>query len=215
MKPPAALALLLALPAVAQEWTFPHKPHLERGLECQACHAAAPASQEAGDHLLPDGQLCGACHNGRTAPEIDAAPLAQREPTQRSYRFSHRFHLGLGNAAPLIAEAIDSGDYHGKPGDARRHLDTENACAACHRGLEESSAVDSRLHLPRMGDCIVCHTAVDNPFTCGNCHVEGAELMPPDHTREFIDQHSTGKVELDKQSCLPCHGRNFACMGCH
>ena len=50
--------------------------------------------------------------------------------------------------------------------------------------------------------------AAEKPF-------EGVNLRPADHTREFIDTHSTGKINLDKQSCLPCHGRDFPCMGCH
>ena len=211
-----ALAILaLALPLAGQDWRFPHRTHLEQGLDCATCHAGARTSEDSADHLLPDGQLCGACHNGQTAPAIDVTPLAARAPAERTYRFDHAFHLGLGDPAPLIAAAIDSGNYYGKPGDARRFLDGGNACAACHRGLEESLSVDSPAHMPAMGDCIVCHTRVDNPFSCGECHFEGIDLMPADHTREFVDNHSTGRAGLDKLSCLPCHGRNFACMGCH
>ena len=209
------LLIALALPLAGQDWRFPHQTHLGLGLDCQTCHPAATASQEATDNLLPDGQVCGACHNGQTAPEIDLSPLQDRQGPGRTYRFDHSFHLGLGDIAPLIATAIDTGKYHGKPGDARRFLDTGNECTACHRGLEESLVVDSAKHLPMMGDCIVCHTRIDNPFTCKECHGEGADLLPADHTREFIDLHSTGKIKLDKLSCLPCHGRNFACMGCH
>lgn len=209
------LLIALALPLAGQDWTFPHEPHLAMGLECQSCHPAAPSSENATDNLLPDGQVCGACHNGQTAPEIDISLLQELRLPERTYRFDHAFHLGLGDIAPLIATAIDTGQYHGKPGDARRFLDTATACTACHRGLEESLEVDSSKNMPVMGDCIVCHTRIDNPFTCKECHIEGADLLPADHTREFIDLHSTGKIVLDKISCLPCHGRNFACMGCH
>lgn len=209
------LLALAAAPLAAQSWDFPHRTHLEFGLDCQACHAGATSSKVSTDHLIPDGQVCDACHNGQTAPVIDTSRLAQADPAERSYRFDHEFHLGLESPAPLIAAAIDSGDYYGKPGDARRFLDGATACTGCHRGLEESLAVDPATDMPRMGDCIVCHTRVDNPFSCKECHIEGVELLPADHTRDFIDQHSTGRVPLDKPSCLPCHGRNFACMGCH
>ncbi len=211
----AVLFTALALPLAAQDWAFPHQPHLEMGLDCQTCHATASTSQDAKDNLLPDGQVCGACHNGETAPVIDVSPLTQRQAPGRTYRFNHSFHLGLGAIAPLIATAIDTGNYFGKPGDARRFLESGNSCSACHRGLEESLAADSSKHMPMMGDCIVCHPKIDNPFTCKECHVTNVDLMPSDHTREFIDLHSTGKIALDKPSCLPCHGRNFACMGCH
>ncbi len=209
-------ALLLAIaPVAAQDWEFPHRAHLAVGLDCPACHPQAETSNSSADHLVPDGQVCGACHNGQTAPEVDVSHLAQAEPVERTYRFDHGFHLGLENPAPLIAAAIDSGNYYGKPGDARRFLDGATGCTGCHRGLEESVAIDTPVHMPRMGDCIVCHTRVDNPFSCSECHVSGANLMPANHTRRFVDQHSTGRIQLDKPSCLPCHGRNFACMGCH
>ncbi len=205
----------LAAPLLAQDWAFPHRTHLAMGLDCGTCHSAAKNSSEAGDKLLPDGALCQACHNGQTAPAIDIAPLTGRADVVRSFRFDHSFHLGLGEIAPLIAAAIDSGNYFGKPGDARRFLDSADECSACHRGLGESTRVVPGAHMPQMADCIVCHTKIDNPFSCPECHVEGVDLRPADHTREFIDTHSTGKAGLDKVSCLPCHGREFGCMGCH
>ena len=205
----------LAAPLAAQDWAFPHGTHLAMGLDCGTCHSAAQDSSEASDGLLPDGALCQACHNGQTAPEIDVAPLTGRSEVVRSFRFDHSFHLSLGEIAPLVAAAIDSGNYFGKPGDARRFLDSADECSACHRGLEESTQVVPGTHMPQMADCIVCHTRIDNPFSCPECHVEGADLRPADHTREFIDTHSTGKAGLDKISCQPCHGREFGCMGCH
>ncbi len=208
------LLLAAATPCAAQEWAFPHRPHLERGLVCETCHAAR-TSESATDDLVPKAQLCSVCHDGTRAPTIDTTPLEERELAERTYRFDHAFHLEQGEIAPLIAEAIDSGDYYGKPGDIRRFLDSATGCTACHRGLEESVRVEPGLHLPRMGDCIVCHTRVDNPFSCRECHIEGVNLVPADHTREFAELHSTGRMELDKQTCLPCHGRGFGCMGCH
>ena len=205
----------LAAPLIAQDWTFPHQTHLAMGLDCDTCHSAAANSSEAGDDLLPNGALCQACHNGQTAPAIELAPLAERDPAVRTFRFDHSFHLALGEIAPLVAAAIDSGNYFGKPGDARRFLDNTGTCGACHRGLEESTEVVAGAHMPQMADCIVCHTRIDNPFSCPECHIEGANLRPADHTREFIDTHSTGKAGLDKISCQPCHGRDFGCMGCH
>ena len=209
------LAGMLAIPLSAQSPSFPHQAHLEFGMDCQSCHSEAERSGSAEDDLVPEEIICGTCHSGQVAAEIDTSWMASRAPAARSYRFDHSFHLSLGNPGPLIAAAIDSGNYFGKPGDARRFLEAAGECSACHRGLEESTHVEPGAHLPRMGDCIVCHTKIDNPFTCPDCHLEGANLKPADHTREFIDQHSTGRAGLDKLSCLPCHGRNFPCMGCH
>ena len=154
------------------------------------------------------------CHDGGGATPVDTTGVDERKIESRSYRFNHQFHLQLGNVAPLIAAAIDNGTYLGKAGDAREQLDTNDACQACHRGVEETD-IATAAHLPHMPDCLVCHSEVDNPFSCEKCHLEGVELRPADHTRTFVDLHPTGKLGLDKQTCLPCHGRNFACMGCH
>lgn len=198
-----------------QELTFSHRLHfVEANTTCLDCHAVARESKAAADILVPTEDQCAVCHEGGTATPVDTAGLKNFKTKPRSYRFNHEFHLRLGNAAPLIAAAIDGGTYLGKPGDARKHLDTGDSCQACHRGVRETDLANEA-HLPLMPDCLVCHSEVDNPFSCEKCHLEGVNLRPADHTRDFIDLHSTGKISYDKQTCLPCHGRDFGCMGCH
>ena len=209
-------ALLAAPRASAAELEFSHKLHLGKvGLNCSFCHSSAAASKSETDNNLPEQQLCLACHNGETAPAIDSSPLADRTAAERAFWFNHEQHLELGNPASKIAEAIDTGKYLGHVGDIRPHLDTDDACLACHRGLAEADAVDSRAHLPRMSDCLVCHDQVDNPFSCEECHPRDFAIKPADHTRDFIDRHSSGKMGFDKLTCQPCHGQKFTCMGCH
>jgi hypothetical protein len=41
------------------------------------------------------------------------------------------------------------------------------------------------------------------------------KLKPAFHTPDYIDTHSSGKLKLDKPSCVICHGVNFTCLGCH
>ena len=210
----AALAVSGALCGADLE--FSHELHLGKvGLTCGFCHGAAEQSTAAQDDNVPGRQLCLACHDGRTAPDVDLAPLEGRAAAERMFRFSHKQHLALGNVAPKIAEAIDTGKYLGHVPDIRAELETGNACAACHRGLAASARVDSKAHLPRMADCLVCHDKIDNPFSCEECHPPGFNLKPASHVSTFHDQHSTGKLGLDKISCQPCHGRKFTCMGCH
>ncbi len=212
------LALLTAcLPAVAADLEFSHQLHLGKvGLSCNVCHSSVAASDKASDHNLPRPELCLACHNGQTAPAIDAAPLAERQAAERGFAFSHRQHLAYDNIAGKIAEAIDGGKYLGPVPDIRAQLDGGNACSGCHRGLETASKVDSALHLPRMSDCLACHDKIDNPFSCENCHPADFELKPASHTRDFIDEHSTGRMSAARKlTCQPCHGRTFTCMGCH
>jgi hypothetical protein len=198
------IAAVLVLAAAVQP--FSHKLHLKLKLDCATCHAKAAPSTRLSDNLLPERQVCLKCHqDAAIPPPPPAATLA---------RFNHSLHLKMGNLAPVIAKAIDSGAYLSPPGDTRRHLNTKNACAACHRGMEESDAV-TRANLPRMADCLVCHNQIEPPFSCEKCHDNVARLVPASHTPQWVDIHSSGKANLDKQSCAVCHGRKFTCQGCH
>ena len=209
--------VILSAPLLAQNTPprFSHQVHLKQAnLTCLTCHQAATTSTDATDANMPEEKICLACHTADPLPRVDASFLSQKKPAERTYRFNHQFHLQMGNVAPLLAAAIDDSKYLGKPGDMRVRLDTENTCEACHRGLAETD-VAGKANLPQMSDCLVCHSDIDNPFSCPKCHLEGVSLKPADHTREFADTHSTGRLGLDKTTCLPCHGRHFTCMGCH
>ena len=199
----------------AADRIFSHQLHLGKaGATCVDCHVAAPASTVATESLLPTATQCSACHDGSKAKQVDASWLAQQQPAERTYRFNHSFHLQMGSTAPIILAAIENGSYLGKHQDSHHHMNAENACESCHRGLRET-ALATAGNMPLMADCLVCHNKIDNPFSCRQCHLEGVKLSPASHTRDFGDLHSTGKLNLDKQTCLPCHGRNFTCMGCH
>ncbi len=185
---------------------FSHRVHLGLKLECTRCHAAALTSTRLEDNLLPRQDVCLTCHKTATI----GAPAATRLA-----RFNHQLHLKLGNIAPVIAAAIDHKHYLAKAGEAMRaQLDTSNACAACHRGLDVSDRPE-RSSLPQMADCLVCHNQIDPPDSCGFCHAKDANLKPATHTRDFLDTHTSGKLGLDVTTCAVCHGRHFHCLGCH
>lgn len=201
----AALACLSGLAAAEAPRPFSHKLHLKLKPDCLACHASVATSRRVADNNLPAQEVCLGCHS-RLAIKAPARTLLDR--------FDHQLHLKLGNVAPVIAAAIDSGRYLSAPGDVRRHLATKNRCVACHRGIEESEAVSNAV-FPRMADCLVCHHKVDPPFSCELCHAPGPQLKPASHTGDWVDRHSSGKAKLDKESCAVCHGRRFTCQGCH
>ena len=146
--------ILLAWGAAAAP--FSHRVHLGLDLQCTTCHTAAATSTKATDNLLPAKTVCLQCHE-------DAQIQIPPPPQTRVVFFSHAQHLKMGNLAPVIAAAIDKKTYLQSPGDIRRHLNTQNACEACHRGLEESDQVTPAA-MPQMADCLVCHTEIDNPF---------------------------------------------------
>ena len=201
------LAVILLALGTALGAPFSHKLHLSLELECATCHVAAAGSTKASDNLLPAKAVCLPCHE-------DADVQIPAPPGTRVAFFSHARHLKLGNVAPQLAAAIDKRDYLQPPGDIRRHLNTSDACQACHRGLPESDRVTSAA-MPQMADCLVCHTEIDNPFSCEKCHAKGAPLKPASHLPGFLSDHTSGKLNLDKASCVVCHGRSFRCLGCH
>jgi hypothetical protein len=203
----AALILIAGAAAAQTPKPFSHELHLKlpAKLTCVTCHGSVTSSTRAEDNNLPKVAICLGCHK--------QASVGTPRPTILT-RFNHQKHLALGNIAPVIRAAIDSKAYLSPPGDIRRHLDSANACAACHRGMEQSTAL-AKSDLPQMADCLVCHNQIDPPFSCEFCHAKGAALKPANHTPEFADLHSRKNSTLDKTTCAVCHGRKFTCMGCH
>ena len=186
---------------------FSHKPHLGAKLPCTVCHSAAPSSTQVSDNLLPPAGLCGRCHK-------DGRKWERGEPRRAQVaKFNHSLHVKLGAAVPAaIAKAIDAKEYLGKPGEARRFLDTRDACAGCHRGLAEAAKVTA-VNFPAMADCLTCHTRIEPPYSCEKCHVNVKALTPATHTQEWVDKHTNPAIS--KADCASCHGRRFTCQGCH
>jgi hypothetical protein len=170
---------------------------------------SAPAQAPKFSHraaLRKPGAQCTDCHASTAA--------SAKSSGKRNLRFNHKLHLAMGNVAPVIAAAIDSGKYLSPPDDIRRHLNTKNPCEACHRGLEQAVQV-TKANFPQMADCLVCHSNIDLPFSCEKCHVNTAVLKPASHTPDYLDLHSSKKITFDKTTCRVCHGTGFHCMGCH
>ena len=203
------LAVILLAWGTAHADAFSHKLHLSLKVQCVTCHTAAAGSTKASDNLLPAKSVCLQCHRDEDDDIQIPGP-----PSTRVAFFSHAQHLKMGNVAPLLANAIDKRNYLQAPGDIRRHLNGSDACQACHRGLAESDRVTAAA-MPQMADCLVCHTDIDNPFSCEKCHAKGAALKPASHLPGFLSDHTSGKLNLDKASCVICHGKEFRCLGCH
>lgn len=171
-------------------------------MACLDCHGRAESSSNAGDELLPEPELCRRCH--------EPGPIRPARPA-RVARFSHRLHLKLGNAAPVILAAIRTGRYLSPaPTGLAAELAGAGACQACHR-LSGGSPPG----MPAMADCLVCHARIEPPFSCEKCHTPGPELKPASHTAQYLEEHSRPGALPEKQSCAVCHGRQFTCLGCH
>jgi hypothetical protein len=190
---------------VASAAPFSHRVHLKLKPDCTSCHTSVTHSTRVEDNNLPSAVACKPCHEGVTIPPPPQTLLAH---------FSHEKHLQLGNVAPILAKAIDKGQYLSPPGDIRSQLNGTNPCLACHRGMDTSDAV-SRVNMPQMADCLVCHSKIELPFSCEECHGAGAKLRPADHPPEYLESHSRPDARFDKTTCTVCHGRRFRCLGCH
>lgn len=196
---------------------FSHKFHLELGLDCVKCHTGVTASTRAADNNLPPQTVCATCHQAPNEKPVKAEPRALNVGL-----FNHALHLKLGNAAPAINAAIAGKTYHTSapwslPLDqikANLASAGNNACTACHRGVAGNEETNHSM-FPQMADCLVCHAKIDVPFSCEKCHLPTQNIKPASHTANYVDFHSTGKANLDKQSCVICHGRKFQCLGCH
>lgn len=196
---------MLATAAGAQEKPFSHRQHLALKLTCTTCHQAIASSTKAADNNLPAAAVCNGCHPpGRSIK----APAKLRVD-----KFNHQRHTAFGNVAPMLRAAIAGKKYLSTK--TPEHLDTSNACAGCHHGIEQSESVAAASVFPLMGDCLVCHNKMDPPFSCEKCHENVPSLKPASHTSDFIDRHNRMKDTLDKSECTNCHGRRFTCLGCH
>jgi nitrate reductase cytochrome c-type subunit len=182
----------LPLVCLGQQKQVSHKEALEKKIECLTCHAQQKHSTSLSD-----------ARRGKVLKD-----------------FSHFRHLSFGNLAPVIAGAIDRREYLGSPNKIdilklRGDLITDNPCQACHRGLASQTGAITKEHFPHMEDCLVCHSKVDAPFSCTQCHPPTLNLKPANHAPDFLDRHTTGKLNLDKTTCAACHGKRFTCLGCH
>lgn len=198
---------------------FSHKLHLKLVPQCESCHPSAKTSTKAEDNNLPRAEACTACHRQPVIP-------APRKLTVGL--FNHQKHAAFGNLAPVLLAAIQSKKYFSSPIDATPVAPLEEqlkslganaaapnaGCLSCHHGVAESDEPSRAMHA-NMPDCLVCHNKIDNPFSCEKCHLPGVRLMPASHTPDYVDRHSTGKMNLDKPSCVVCHGQKFRCLGCH
>ena len=205
----AVSILVLSAAAAQTPRPFSHELHLKlpAKLTCVTCHSSAPKSTRSEDNNLPLVAICRGCHKD------NEVSIGRPRPTLLA-RFNHQKHLALGNIAPVIRAAIDSKAYLSPAGDIRRHLDSANPCAACHRGMETSTAL-AKSDLPQMADCLVCHNKIDPPFSCEFCHAKSMALKPASHVSDFLDTHSRKDAKLDRTTCAVCHARKFTCMGCH
>ncbi|MFS8071147.1 MAG: cytochrome c3 family protein, partial [Byssovorax sp.] len=208
---------------------FNHKKHVkELKQPCKVCHAAAFASNDVADRLLPrPTESCDGCHATNHADLLHvtagAGAIGQCEYC----------HLGAnaGEGGKVAAVVIPTPNLHFPH---KKHLGRNIQCAQCHGKIEELELA-TREQMPRMAGCLTCH-AMSGPAqggaksACSTCHLTQADgrmqvafstgdLLPPrwlhdaGHAADWIERHKTSAAN-DSAFCGSCHTDKY-CADCH
>lgn len=180
------------------ELIFSHRLHVvEQELECSDCHDRAATSEVGTDNLIPDMDVCSDCHDVDDDNECGTCHSNPDDP----------------KAAPRIEEYSPVFSH-------KKHLEADLACENCHADIPQAEVpgVVAGI-LPGMVQCLDCHDqhAVSS-VECTLCHGKDENLVPDNHTPDFIHAHSDlartqQMTGLDK-TCQTCHDTNF-CQDCH
>lgn len=173
---------------------FSHKAHMDRGVDCLACHQNIEGSTDVRESHLPTMDTCSMCHGEDVGSKCAKCHTVPDEPAkvkrpETGLHFSHKNHLGRVN------------------GD----------CKACHARIAKSTRTSS-LKLPTMDDCISCHRKDYGSLKCLTCHEDMTkyELKPITqfgHHVDFLKNHQE-YAQADVSLCAQCHQQSF-CADCH
>jgi hypothetical protein len=151
---------------------------------------------------------CEGCHkNVSTSTQASDNLLPDRESCTNCHD-----EVTIKEPRPMQVQKFNH-SLHVKGGDPK------TVCTGCHKGIDKSEVIvwkpGGKVNFPKMADCLLCHSKIDPPETCKKCHSPEFQIKPVNHTTEWVNAHSDGKVKLDKSGCAVCHGRAFKCQGCH
>lgn len=149
-----ATAALAFRPArtVPQPVAYPHKTHIDSGMECLSCHINADRSIAA---TIPSVTDCMVCHENvkPDSPEIQklAAFAAKNEepPWVRVYGFEPEAAVHFTH---------------------KRHVKAGVDCSTCHGDMKnQMTPMRENIHWT-MGKCIDCHLEKKASTDCLTCH---------------------------------------------
>lgn len=177
-------------------FAFPHRVHVEQGLECADCHPGATGGDTPG---MPAPAQCQLCHN-----EIDAKKPPEKQVATlfdgNTFKATHASHLA------------DEVSFSHK-----RHAGGDTACSACHAGIETSDRIGTEMHIS-MPQCTQCHADRKVANDCATCHKEiRQDVMPQSHEHNWKKLHGQ-VVRMDTGAladrCSLCHTES-RCVRCH
>ncbi|MDZ4166695.1 MAG: hypothetical protein U1E08_03245 [Coriobacteriia bacterium] len=185
----------------------PHALASDEGVNrCMMCHDA-PTD-------------CDSCHSDEgvdvgpmpamylsTVPQISAEPTVTIDPdgpvTMAQCTYCH--------------SDIDDFDVDGLVFGHGAHLERAYRCESCHPVFPHGPDGTQRIE---MRSCYRCHSLVHDGHgevasgECEKCHTEDFELIPPDHTLEFLTGEHREPALEDAAYCSQCH-TSESCVPCH
>ena len=191
---------------------FAGKPHADDAKktgtnDCMMCHTAS--------------KDCNPCHvkdKVKIEPLIDAyASVVSERPKSPSIKI---YPTGPTNMAQCVYchPDLDSIIPGGRLIFAHaQHLQRAYRCEACHPKFGHSG---NGTAIPDMMSCYRCHglqhqgQGVVATEECGACHPKGFNLVPVNHTKEFIGGTHKDRATKDPSYCAMCHTTVF-CVTCH
>lgn len=206
---------------------FSHALHLQKKLDCDFCHEAAPRSRSSADNLIPTEEVCTTCHDiDRSQPEKIDRPAARCDACHPGFT-PVATAKGTLEVARVVVPAPHLKFNH------QVHAERGIGCTRCHGDLRHLDLA-TRAQLPRMPLCLECHNAgagrLRGPARCSTCHLTqqdgtlqtdlgSGQLVPSgtlrgdDHTPSFRTDHAR-VAQNDERYCQNCHRQDF-CQSCH
>lgn len=184
---------------------FPHAPHLEQEIECDACHSIEPEGI-----TMPTLETCTMCHD-----------IEEDEAYNRCSECHDKVNFHLMNDdlervvshkeqfADQIPDSIKELNYkHGE------FWEDSSECLLCHGNLTNAQG-SSTDNIPTMEVAMAAHKEKGFSIDCQACHSEMNMLNPPSsHNSSWDRIHGQTAIIQGKQDCLMCH-QESTCDACH
>lgn len=144
-------ACCVAAVAAQQPIQFPHRTHLQLGMQCIDCHIGADIRDAAG---IPSVRKCMLCHAklGTKQPEVQKIIAYSKKnieiPWVRVYSFPPEAHVKFRHAP---------------------HYQAGITCSTCHGDLTKATVAERTIN-HTMGSCLACHRQKHASEDCAACH---------------------------------------------
>ncbi|MEW6236968.1 MAG: cytochrome c3 family protein [Candidatus Omnitrophota bacterium] len=199
----AAASLLLASCDPDQvKNNFPHKPHIEEEIACDACHAFGEETVG-----MPAFETCTTCHDAQ-----------DKEVLGRCFECHEKQNIVMKDSSIVSHKKIFQPQLPENWRDVQykhaKFLKEGADCNACHTQIAKSerSSLDN---LPSMKLAMSVQEQMNQSNDCQSCHLEISPLSAPlSHDSRWENNHGRMAKFFDKGRCLMCH-EEAVCQTCH